>query len=61
MEDRSSVDEVKAILQKCTYLHASGDYEQSLELANSPKAQKAPVELLPYVLEMQVRNMMDLL
>jgi tetratricopeptide (TPR) repeat protein len=56
-----SPEAVKDVLRRCDALYAEGKYEESLNLISSPEYQKAPVDLLPYVLEMQIRNMMALL
>lgn len=56
-----SPETVKDVLRRCDALYAEGKYEDSLNLISSPEYQKSPVDLLPYVLEMQVRNMLALL
>lgn len=60
-EPKSSVEEVKRLLAECDQLHQQAKFEESLQLANSAKANNAPTDLLPYVLEMQIRNMYDLM
>jgi HSP20 family molecular chaperone IbpA len=54
-------EEVKTILRECDHLHRIGKYEEALDKASQQRIQKCQVELLPYVLEMQVRNMISLL
>jgi tetratricopeptide (TPR) repeat protein len=56
-----SQQETNKLLQTCQEFHEQGDFERALELVQSPKAKGAPVDLLPYVLEMEVRCLMDLL
>jgi tetratricopeptide (TPR) repeat protein len=56
-----SADAVKEVLRRCDALYSEAKFEESLALASAPENQKGPTELLPYVLEMQIRNMMALL
>ena len=61
MDPKTPETEVKSILRNCDELFRQKKYEDSLALASSPAAQNSVVELLPYVLEMQVRNQTALL
>jgi suppressor of G2 allele of SKP1 len=61
MDRKTPETEVKAILRNCDELFRQKKFEESLALASSPQAQNSVVELLPYVLEMQVRNQIALL
>lgn len=61
MEQKTPEAEVKALLRTCDDLHRQKKFEESLALASSSAAQNSVVELLPYVLEMQVRNQLALL
>lgn len=54
-------ESVKDVLRRCDALYAEAKYEESLGLASAPELQKGPVDMLPYVLEMQIRNLMALL
>lgn len=56
-----NAEKVKEALKICDALFAEGKYEESLSISSAPENQKAPAEILPYVLEMQIRNMMALL
>lgn len=56
-----SPETVKDLLRRCDALYSEAKYEEALNLISAPEYQKSPVDLLPYVLEMQVRNMMALL
>ena len=56
-----NTDKVKQALKKCDELFAAGKYQEALSIASAPENQKAPSETLPYVLEMQIRNLMALL
>lgn len=60
-DGKPSIEEIRKILAECDKLHSEGKLEESLQLASGAKAQSAPAELMPYVLEMQVRNMYDLM
>ena len=60
MEKTPEAD-VKGMLRLCDQLFHERKYEEALALASSPQAQKSEVNMLPYVLEMQVRNMFALM
>ena len=59
--EKTSPEATKELLRKCDSFHREGKFREALELASSKEGQNAQTEMLPYVLEMQVRNMIELL